>query len=223
MRVGRGFIVTGDACSTQIDVLIYDSRAPILYQEGDLVFVTPDAVRGIVEVKTKLGSGQIPKALKTLADKAALAREGSHHVTPRPVFVGLFAYAVEEHYRIPARVLQNLHNAASGSSSRVIDCLALGPSYFLRFWPITPDNWVGRNRSCLWYMYNVSGMAQGYFVSNVVGSVAPEFVQRNRSVWFPTEGKESYKFGEIGLSNPAVPEWVEAYKSTYSLRRRRPG
>src|SRR3990172_3909969 len=52
--VGRGFVIKPSASSSQIDVLLYDTSKPLLYRDGDLVFVTVDAVRGIVEVKSKL-------------------------------------------------------------------------------------------------------------------------------------------------------------------------
>src|SRR5262245_16534154 len=48
--VGRGFIVTRDQASTQIDLLIVDGNAPTLFKDGDLMIVTPDAVRAIIEV-----------------------------------------------------------------------------------------------------------------------------------------------------------------------------
>ena len=54
--VGRGFIVASDRSSTQIDVLIVDARKPTLFRDGDLLIVTPDAVLGVIEVKTRLRS-----------------------------------------------------------------------------------------------------------------------------------------------------------------------
>ena len=46
----RGFVLTSTGCSQQIDVLLYDNSKPVLFRDGDLVFLTPDAVKGIVEV-----------------------------------------------------------------------------------------------------------------------------------------------------------------------------
>ena len=54
--VGRGFIVTPDTSSTQIDVLVVDANKPTLFKDGDLLIVTPDAVLGVIEVKTQLRS-----------------------------------------------------------------------------------------------------------------------------------------------------------------------
>jgi hypothetical protein len=41
VSVSRGFIVTASTASRQIDVLIVDSSKPVLFRDGDLVFVTP--------------------------------------------------------------------------------------------------------------------------------------------------------------------------------------
>src|SRR2546427_2303201 len=45
--VGRGFVVTSKSASSQLDVLIHDGSKPVVFKDGDLVFVTPDAVLGI--------------------------------------------------------------------------------------------------------------------------------------------------------------------------------
>jgi hypothetical protein len=75
--VGRGFIVGERAPSTQIDVLLYDTTYPLLHQDGDLVFVVPDAVRAIIEVKATLTPAIAGPAFQKLADNASLVRDGA--------------------------------------------------------------------------------------------------------------------------------------------------
>ena len=85
----RGFVVTPEMGSGQIDVLLYDNRKPVLFRNGDLVFVTPDAVTGIIEVKSNIADrGALREALRSLADDAAMIRR-ARHGTPlcRYVFV----------------------------------------------------------------------------------------------------------------------------------------
>ena len=56
--IGTGFIVKGNEIrgehesSKQIDIIIYDSSFNTLFKEGDFIIVTPEGVRGIIEVKT---------------------------------------------------------------------------------------------------------------------------------------------------------------------------
>lgn len=42
VKVGRGFIIDCAKTSHQIDILIYDDSKPVLFRDGDLVFVTPE-------------------------------------------------------------------------------------------------------------------------------------------------------------------------------------
>ena len=75
VTVGRGFVVDHDRCSTQIDVLVYDNNLPVLYKEGDLVFITPASCRAIVEVKSRLNITDFKTAAKRLADDAEFVRQ----------------------------------------------------------------------------------------------------------------------------------------------------
>jgi hypothetical protein len=54
--IGRGFVVGPDAASTQADILIVDGAKPTLFRDGDLLIVTPDAVRAVIEVKTRFST-----------------------------------------------------------------------------------------------------------------------------------------------------------------------
>ena len=68
VSVGRGFVVTAAGNSHQIDVLIFDADKPVLFKDGDLVFVTPDSVLGVLEIKTQATPSVVGKAAKKLAD-----------------------------------------------------------------------------------------------------------------------------------------------------------
>lgn len=68
--VGTGFVVKSIngkmECSTQIDILIFDSNFPILFSEGDFYIVTPNSVKAVVEVKTNLRIQGLKKAVKKI-------------------------------------------------------------------------------------------------------------------------------------------------------------
>jgi len=88
VEVGRGFVVTSKASSKQIDVLVYDASKPVLFRDGDLAFVTPDVVHGIVEVKTSIDPSAFEKALKKLCKDIELIRL---HPNTR-AFAAVFAF-----------------------------------------------------------------------------------------------------------------------------------
>jgi hypothetical protein len=87
-EVGRGFVVTASKPSTQIDVLIYDSGKPVLFQDGELVFVSSDAVLGIIEVKTSVNNRSFKAAVQNLCDNAQLVRSNTFN----DLGVGLFSF-----------------------------------------------------------------------------------------------------------------------------------
>jgi hypothetical protein len=67
--VKKGFIYGGkDRVSRQVDIMIIDENAPAayLFQEGDFAIVIPDAVVGIIEVKTTLGLSQFRSAVENI-------------------------------------------------------------------------------------------------------------------------------------------------------------
>lgn len=192
--VGRGFIVTQDSSSTQLDLLIIDGNSPTLFRDGDLLFVTPDCVRATIEVKTSLNSS---KEVKTCANK--LAEVGKLCRTSRgvPPWLGIFSY---EGTRNPDRLLLDAVEEAANKTDVAINCVAYGKDYFVRYWPENEyergdDHLVSVNAR--WRTYRLEHLASSYFVGNVVDSLS-NLEQRSSSyAWFPlTDGKKVHMLGE---------------------------
>lgn len=185
--VGRGFVVNANNHTTQLDVLVYKASAPVLFRDGDLVFVTPDAVVGIVEVKSRVTAAVFDDAVEKLADAAELIR-----VAPNSeAFSALFAFEAEEQ---PQRYLERT-KAAAGNSNRGLSFASLGRDRFIRYWELDPLN--GRRFYESWHSYRFDNLSHGYFVHNVVDAVSPQSVFSNRQVWFPDGGKEPFRDGAI--------------------------
>jgi hypothetical protein len=183
-EVGRGFVVSSDGNSTQIDILIYDATKPVLFRDGDLVFVTSDAVEAVIEVKTSVGSSDLRRVLDKLADNASFVRQ--HGV--REPFVGLFAYDDCTSKSVEPS-LDALRDAVAGDWSRLVHCVCLGGDRLIRYWELSPlDRGVPYEK---WRAYEFDGEAQGYFVHNVIEGISPRSVAFNTSVWFPKENKET--------------------------------
>ena len=127
MTMGTGFVVTKDDVSTQIDILIIDGRSPVLFREGDLMIVTPDAVRAVIEVKTELSRTVYKKALKTLGRIKAMCNQ----FVSDEVWTGLFVY--EEGEVNDSTVLKALANSGRTANGRV-DCVSCGLNRFVRYW-----------------------------------------------------------------------------------------
>lgn len=195
----RGFIVTEMQTSRQIDVLLYDATKPVLFRDGDLVFVPPDAVLGIVEVKSRVdGPAGLRSALAPLTENASLLSQNSPQ--EKNLFVGFFSYETTFDAADADAVLGMLRKSAGRNRGAVVDHLCLGCSLFLKFWENAPGEQVeAASRTTKlendlsyrrWHCYELNDLAAGYFIGNLIESVAPESVRPNSGLWFPEEGKE---------------------------------
>ena len=195
VEVGSGFVVGPNSSSGQIDILIYDAAKPVLFRDGDLVFLASDAVKAIIEVKSKIQSkSHLKESLSKLANKSQYLFEntpGTQFET-HPPFVGLFAY--EWGVQNNNSILEAVKEAATEDSTinpqtRVVNHIALGSEFFIRYWKTAPTSDRGVNY-CSWHSYKLKNKAYGYFIHNVVDSVCTDSVDMNPTLWFPESGKE---------------------------------
>lgn len=188
----RGFVVTPERGTGQIDVLLYDNRKPVLFRNGDLAFVTPDAVLGIIEVKSRIPDrSRLREALGSLADDAELIR--SARSKEKELFVGLFAYQTDLGAAKHREVRGDLQHCARGLRPRIVSYVCLGCSHFTMFWESSPDDLEASYDT--WHSYRLPDMAPGYFINNLVATVSADSIESNLGVWFPAESKELRKLG----------------------------
>ena len=122
VHVGTGFIVDRNRTSPQIDVLLHDASYPTLFRQGDTVIVTPDAVRGVIEVKSSIstyGDHENPRADSKSLIYALdhLGRCGELIGGKDQVFLGLFSY--EYSLTDSQRVVDTLPLATKGNADRI--------------------------------------------------------------------------------------------------------
>jgi hypothetical protein len=192
VQVGRGFIIGHSETSTQIDILLYASDAPVMFRDGDLVFVSPEAVRGIIEVKTNLNANLLSQALDKLIKVANICSHNN-------ALIGIFSY--DSTIQSNTEVLSLLRDKCK-NRREVIDLLCLGDSHFIKYWQKTVQ---GGGTYEKWHSYELRHMAFGYFIHNVILSLTPDHIAINESVWFPENSKEIHKDGEI-YRNGAIME-----------------
>ena len=183
LQVGRGFVCGEQGSSRQIDVLIACRSKPVLFQDGELLLVTPDAVAAIIEVKTALPSDP-SDVLAKLADDVEMVRNGGNLMCQ----AGLFVY---EPYRggrnAHEHLLRQLREAAEGERNRVVNWVAAGPDLFFRYWK-TPESVSSPARGPVWHSYELPELSHAYFVSNVVWTTCEHPEQDMQFAWFPLEG-----------------------------------
>lgn len=191
--VGKGFIITKDGPSTQIDILVYDATKPILFRDGDFVLITPDAAIGIIEVKTRIENSDLRPILKKIEKIAKLHRRQG--TTARP-FYGLFAY--EDSSPSLSAILNVVSEVFCGVGEIPIHILAFGESKFIRFWEFNPRD--HRKKIDRWHAYDLRGKAPAYFLHNAIAYTCRQSVDENDKIWFPREGKEPHLVDSIDMN-----------------------
>ena len=191
LEVGRGFVIGKNRASKQIDLLIYDSSKPVLFRDGDLVFITPDAARGVIEVKSSLDNSSYKKCIAQIKANIELLK---FEIGANMCFFGVFAYESTVSTEVALEVLRE---SAGGSVKLITRMICLGDSHLIQYWHHPPSH-AGfiANR---WHSYRVTDLAFGYFLHNCLEFAAPGSTGDNEELWFPAAGKELNKDGDIDL------------------------
>lgn len=197
--VGTGFLLfRGDGVSTQTDILLLDKASPTLFKQGELFVVTPDAVRFMIEVKTKVDRSNISGVIKKISDDVERARNCGSTCK-----AGLFIYKNDTSVT-DQLVLDILEQEARSNIKRVVDIVCLGNGRLVRYWDSNPDSGAGMVYHAF-HSYKIGGHAFGYFVGNVVCGVVDDSRCADELKWFPIEGgKESMRTATRYLS--VVPD-----------------
>jgi hypothetical protein len=195
IKIGRGFVLFENAggnqnqrnATTQCDILIYRSDVPVLFRDGGLVFITPDAALAVIEVKTKLSKKNFKKAVGKLNKISMQLRP-----TNPNIHFGLFSFDSDE---VMGNWVEAGLQSGSISDSLPIEFLTLGPNYFVRWWQQNPS---GENADYKkWHLYGLTQKAAGYFIANVIDCVCGGKLSKVSPFWYPQSGKEGDKLAEI--------------------------
>lgn len=189
-KIGRGFVITQEYSTTQIDILIYRHDSPVFFREGDLVFIPPEGVLGVLEVKTAVDATSTEEALSKLAHVRSKIESNLNE----GILFGLFAYDVDG---TPNSTALDKLQKAHGMHNAVVDLVCLGDSRFIKWWKNNPTG--GGDSYNRWHSYTLPELAPGYFIHNVLIHMSSERYWINQDVWFPSESKEFRKDGEKGL------------------------
>lgn len=200
--IGRGFIISDQGTSKQIDVLLYDKTYPIIFKDSDLVFITLNAVKGFVEVKSKCTNSVIDTAFDSLTKNIDFLLDNGINMSN--VFVGLFSYEMNEHLDYHC-ILKKLQSKASNNINKVINHLCIGDELFIKFWNEPPE--IANNSSPEWHAYALERANVAYFINNLINICSDGKIDDNSKVWFQydendrTQIKENKLRGIISLVN----------------------
>ena len=188
IKIGRGFIISADGSSTQIDVLVYRNDSPVFFRDADLVFIPPEGVLAVIEVKSNITKSSLKDALLKLKH----IRNHFKSVLINRAIFGLFSF--DEKINSNDDVLHILRQACK-LESEVVDLISLGQSKLFKYFATDPNG--GRGIYNRWHSYTLKKMAPGYFIHDILLHVSPEIFWTNKTLLLPDESKEHQKDGEI--------------------------
>ena len=194
VSVGTGFVMCEHELTTQIDIIIYRNDIPLMFKQADFIIATPEAVLGIIEVKSAISdSARLEAAIYKLSQNAE--RIGCN------IFTGLFAF--QGYNALENRdIKQSLREQLRRSRGKV-NHMCIGQNTFIKYWPeYAPQQDVqGAHYSC----YRINDLAFGYFISNLVEDVytnmSGDGISRTlRGMFYPIENtKEHFKIATISI------------------------
>jgi hypothetical protein len=177
--------------TSQIDLIIYDLSFPVLFSEGDFVILTPEAVRGIIEVKSNIENLSIAK-LMNMVEKAnnngKFISDGQ--LRKKYLFNGVFGY---EGYNINhQKILTQIQSFISESVKKymneqnsefyLLNHFCFNNKYFLRYW---------RNEKT-YSLYHLKDLSFSFFISNLIYYLTGQTIEHESDLWFPID-KEAWK------------------------------
>lgn len=186
--IGTGFVIKqtenrGDHLSSrQIDLLIYDDASPVLFKEGDFVILTPDAVRGIIEIKANLQNQRLTDIVRQANENGKFIFSGKEDKI-RPFFNGIFSY---EGYNNSFDIQNFIRTFKGGESPFLEECnfknysvnhVVLNKDWFVKVWAEDEDPHS---------LYHVVDLAFPFFISNLTDMLSDESVRRNNFIWYAT-------------------------------------
>lgn len=187
--VGTGFVM-GDQLSSQIDIIIYRSDIPVLFQKADFVIVSKEAVLGIIEVKTKLDNTKMHETFQKAHTNGLII--GQH------IFNGIFSY--ETDYSM--RVLHEPIVSACRQYHGYVNNVSFGKDYFMKYWQ---DGSPRGQSGDKYRIYKIENLSFGYFISNLIEDIYNQYQHEQLPgallrVMYPIEEtKEAHKRYDIDI------------------------
>lgn len=181
IRIGTGFVINGQSeCSTQVDLLLVDSDHPTLFKDGDLLIVTPGAVRGVIEVKTTLsGPQELTNTTRKVLDCKLLCREWPGW---NDIFTGVFVYDAGNDQALNlAQAAKTCYDEGKG----LLDTFCYGTSLITSRGNVRQNDGDQIGSNCI--VWDTPGLAPAYFNSFIISKLSRFEMMVNSSTWSPRQ------------------------------------
>jgi hypothetical protein len=204
LDIGTGFILKDKKeISKQIDIIIYDNTYPVLFREGDFVITSPESVKAIIEVKTKLYPSKNPSVEKVLCKATCNEKllNENQKGNNKKIFNGIFVYeTTSKWFEVDGERLKNVNDQlekALRKSRGIVNHICIGNNIFIKFW--YPGQ--RKDKENVYTIYRIKNLAFAYFISNLIESTSERDLKGMSWFLFPTSSKEIYPRIDIPIDN----------------------
>ncbi len=199
LDIGTGFVVTHvenndtPLPSTQIDLIIYDNSFPVLFKESDFVIITPDAVRGIIEVKSNIKKSSQLEEIVAKANKNGQFIYNNKADNSLPFFNGIFSF--EGFEKITKKNLSKISVPVINSNKEIeaeltskdyrVNIVCFNKDIYLLYWG--DKTYTKYENEELYCVNKVPDLAFSYFITNLILMVTNNDNRKsvNSELWFP--------------------------------------
>lgn len=187
--IGTGFVIKQTAVrgehlsSRQLDLVIYDDASPLLFKEGDFVILTPDAVRGIIEVKANLQNQGLTEVLEQANENGKFIFKAKDDKKQK-FFNGVFSYEGYSNNFDLDTFEQNYKNSNTNFINDPdykkfkVNHVSLNKDWFVKTW-----NEDSKPHS----IYNIQNLSFAFFISNLTDTLSNKSVKKNNFIWYATD------------------------------------
>ena len=190
-RIGSGYVVrqTAERCSheqsKQIDLIIYDTSAPILFKENDFIILTADAVLGIIEVKANATNQGLLQIVKKSNENGKFIFDAKYDKS-KPLFNGVFSYESEvSNIDTIAYAIKTTWEDLGDNEYKqnfAVNHISLNQDWLYKFWQ---NEYLKQSHPH--YLYQIKELSFSFFISNLMDWISDNSVIENSNLWFPVD------------------------------------
>ena len=200
LTIGSGFVIGIEGFSpeknhlipsSQLDILIFDNRYPKLFTEGNFFIVTPDSVRAIIEVKSKISSfSDLYSIVEKMNENGRqIFKQTGTSPEKNHLFNGIFAYEYAPKFMNPEfrktefkdieikKIEKNLkewEKKENFSQDGSVNFICVGDLFFRVHGK--ENDWKKRETISV---YDLKALSTSYFISNLLDFITDKPISHN--------------------------------------------
>jgi hypothetical protein len=142
--------------SSQQDIIVYNNTYPVVFCEGDFVITTPNSVKAIVEVKSKIADYS---KFNDILSRFSWMDDFHNFGNRNDIFKWLFSYESTLDFN-------TIENSINKDNLKHLNHISFNNDYFMKY---RNNDWEFFN------LYEINGYSFSYFLSNLLHIICDDY------------------------------------------------